>query len=319
MLNYGIMFRSDGSQYKWNSHSLGAFDKCPRYYQYSVIEGWDYNDRSVHLIFGAHYANALEHYYHLTADGATREEAIRETVRFALTETWDHERKIPNTTHVDGSPVPGARIPGTGTPWTSDHIKDRFTLLRSIIWYFEEFRDDLPVLWFDGKPAVEWKFAFDIDDGNLLVGTMDRVISYAGSPWIMDQKTSGAQLNSRFFSGFNPHTQVSQYTFVGRAIFDQPIPGVIIDATQVAAGFNRYAREPIYRTPSQLNEWYDGAMETTEAANKAIRENRFKMNAESCGNYGGCQYRGICSKSPETRRNFLHGDFTQTRPEREPE
>ena len=35
------------------------------------------------------------------------------------------------------------------------------------------------------------------------------------------------------------------------------------------------------------------------------------MNPSSCGNYGGCEFRHICSKSPQVREMFLKGDFSK--------
>jgi hypothetical protein len=288
--NYGQMFTPSGEQFKWNSHSLGAFDTCARYYLYSVIEGWEYPDPSVHLVFGGHYADSLQEYYLCVAGGATREEAIRQTIRSAMVKTWDQE---------------------TGLPWETDHAKDRFTLIRTLVWYFEEFSDDLPVMTFNGEPGVEVKFAFDLNDGNVLVGMLDRVVTYMGTPWIMDQKTTGTTLTPKFFLQFDPHMQVSQYTFAGKAILDAPIQGVIIDGVQIAVGFSRYARSPIYRTDSQLNEWYDSAMLLIERAQHAVREQQFPMSPSACGNYGGCQFREICSRSPEVRRNFLAARFVK--------
>ncbi len=305
MLDYGIMFEASGRQFKWNSHSIGAFQKCPRYYQYAVVEGWQPRDKSVHLRFGGHYADAMQAYYLNRAKGMDRQEAIAATIRKALTDTWDYDLD------EEGNP-----IPGTGQPWQTDHIKDRFTLIRTLVWYFEEYRDDIPVLQLNVAPAVELKFSLAVDNDYFFVGTLDRGISYNKQPWIMDQKTTSFLLGPKYFNSFSPNNQVSQYTFAGRMIFNEPVPGVLIDATQIAQGFSRFSRAPIYRTTSQLNEWYDTALASMESANTAIKEQAFHMNAESCGNYGGCAFRDICSKSPESRTNFLKGAFVQEKPGR---
>lgn len=303
MLDYGNQFDEDGLQYVWNSHSLSSWLKCPRYYQYTVIEG--YRGRNTHFEFGGWYAGALQTFYTARAAGADREEAIRAAVRFALIESWNHDRD-----------PEGVRIPGTGAPWDSAHnLKDRGTLIRTIVWYFEEFKTDLPVLTFNGAPAVELRVSLEIDDGLILAGTLDRVVTYDDSPWVMDQKTTGTTITPRYFEQWKPNTQMSTYTFLGNATFAESVRGVVIDAAQIAVGFTRFTRGTTARTNGELEEWYDGAMSAFHAARAATREQRFPMNPESCHNYGGCAFRQICSRSPEVRKNFLAAAFTQQKKE----
>jgi hypothetical protein len=33
------------------------------------------------------------------------------------------------------------------------------------------------------------------------------------------------------------------------------------------------------------------------------------MNLSACGNYGGCPFRELCSRSPKVRENFLKSDY----------
>lgn len=299
MLDYGDQFDANGLQFLWNSHSLSAWLKCPRYYQYTILDG--YRGTNVHFNFGGWYAGALETFYRERARGADRETAIREAVRFALIESWGHERN-----------EAGERIPGTGTPWYSAHTdKDRGTLLRTIVWYFEEFREDLPILTFNGAPAVELRVTLDIDDGLVLAGTLDRIVSYDGSPFVMDQKTTSKTITPAYFEQWKPNTQMSTYSYLATATFPEPVKGVVIDAAQIAVGFSRFSRGTTHRTVSELEEWYDGAITAMHAARKATAERHFPLNPESCHHYGGCAFRRVCSRSPEVRKNFLAADFTR--------
>lgn len=300
MSGYGEMFTPEGIQFRWNSHSILDAETCLRKYQYLHIEKWRPRSHSVHLWFGGIFANAMQRYYLARADGADREAAIDAAVELALIESWDHERD-----------AEGNRIPGTGGPWESpDPSKDRFTLIRGIVWYFEEYRNDIEVVSINGAPAVETRFELDLDNGNTLVGTLDRLVRYdEDSLFIMDQKTSKAVLDARYFNGYKPDMQMSAYTFAGRAVFQMPIQGIVIDAMQTGVGFSRFARGLTFRADSELEEWYATAMYHIEAAQRATREQHFPMNTASCGNYGGCMFRKICAKSPEVRANFLKGDF----------
>lgn len=285
----------DGVQFAWSATTIKWAETCPRYYQLSMIEGWHSRASSAHLIFGGHYATALEHFHKWMAEGMDREQATREVVREALINTWEREGEAPG-------------------PWTSDHnLKNRDNLIRSIVWYLEQFRDDAakPVILSDGKPAVELSFNLPVDNDIVFVGHIDRLADYADNLYIQDQKTTGTTLSARYFEQYSPDTQMSLYTFAGSAVFGIPVKGVMIDAAQIAVGFTRFERGFTFRTSEQLTEWYDSAMYTILKTQELTRENHFPMNPSACGNYGGCVFRGVCSKSPGARKNFLAADFIQ--------
>jgi hypothetical protein len=300
----------DGVQFAWDSTSIKSFDTCPRYYYYKHIEGWYTFGKSVHLRFGAIYATALEHYAKHRALGMERDAAIVEVVHEALIATWDY-----SYTSVEAAQKqdPLARIEGSGKPWDSgDTHKTRSTLIRTIVWYFEHFEDDLEVIKLsNGKPAVEYSFKLPVENDIIFCGHIDKLVEYGGSPMVMDQKTTKSTVGHYYFDQFAPDVQMSMYTFAGKIIYDMPIKGVIIDAAQVAINFTRFERGVTFRTDSQLNEWYDNVMSTIERAQHAARENHFPMNTTACGNYGGCDFRHICSKAPEVRNQFLAGNFTR--------
>lgn len=283
MSTYGPQFSPKGIQTVWNASAITDWLKCPRYYQYRWLDQWEEQTQSPHLVFGSIFAEALLVYYKSLAADAEREDAIRASVRFA----WDKSRG-----------------------WDSTHnLKNRFTLLRTLVWYFEEYKDDLPVHSDINGPAVERVFRIEIDNGNALVGTLDRVVVYSDALWIMDQKTTGSALGPHYFREWDLSSQMFNYTFAGQMLFGEAISGVIIDAAQIGAGFTRFARNPTYRTRSQLAEWYDETLLHIEDAQRATREQHFPRRLTSCSMYGGCAFAQICSKSPESRKNFLAGSF----------
>lgn len=290
----------DGVQFAWDATCISAYQKCPRYYQFAYLEGWRPNLESPHLTFGKHYADALEHYFKHIATGATSDEALRKVVHQALIDTWEYERD------EDGLP-----IDGTGEPWDSLHnTKTRETLIRSIVWYFDHFEDDpAPTITLpDGTPAVEYSFSLPVDNDVVFCGHIDRLVDYNGT-YVMDQKTSGTKITPRYYEGYTPDVQMSMYTWAGKIIFDLPVKGVIIDAAQIAVGFTEFSRGFVPRPKQSLDEWYDNTMATIEHAREATRNNTFRMNPQSCGNYGGCQFRKVCSRIPEHHPNLLAADF----------
>lgn len=300
-------FDAAGIQYAWDATSLKWADTCPRLYQY-YREGWQTPHRSVHLWFGGIYASSLELFHKLSANGTPREDAIREVIRFALIESWDHDR--------DDS---GTRIEGTGGPTTFDHAtKSRETLIRTLVWYFDFFIEDTfsTYITTEGKPAVEFSFKLPVDNGVVFCGHIDRLaVDHESNIFVHDQKTTATTLSPYYFKQFKPDLQLGfMYPFAGRAIYNIPIKGVIVDAAQIAVGFSKFARAPVLTTESELNESYNEVMELIERTRGYARENHFPRRPASCNNYGGCAFREVCSRPSSVRENFLKADFVKREP-----
>lgn len=296
-------FDASGAQFAWDSTSIKLAETCLYKYHLKMHQAWGPERKSAHLIFGGLYATALEHYHKAVAAGVDRDQATRDVVHEALCDTWEYE------TDEAGEP-----IPETGGPWESDHnLKTRGNLIRSIVWYLDQFRDDpcTTVILSTGEAAVEYSFKLPVDNDIIFAGHLDRLVEYSDHLYVQDQKTSGTTITSRFFDGFNPDTQMSMYTWAGKTIFNVPVKGVMIDAAQIAVGFTRFERGFTFRADDQLGEWYDGAMHTIELARHATHEGYFPMNPSSCGNYGGCEFRFACSKAPSVREQFLKGDYVK--------
>jgi len=321
-------FLAPGVQFAWDSTSLGWFKECPRKYYYSMIEGYRSRGESVHLKFGILYHNALELYdkcragvvernHNFTKDGIEydvpvcevmdHDEACNYVVRDLLIETWDRE---------------------TNSPWASDHnLKNRDNLVRSVVWYLEQFGDDndpaTTVILQNGRPAVELSFRFEVDDGLMLSGHLDRVVEFMGGHYVMDRKTSTTTISSYYFDQYQPDNQMSLYSYAAQVIYQTPVRGVIIDAAQIAVGFTRFERGMTYRTPAQLEEWLNDtrayvwqAQAMGERMQSRVAQGKdavgaWPMNDKSCHKYGGCVFRDICSKDPHVRQIFLDSDYVR--------
>lgn len=293
-----------GGQYIWDSTSLKLATTCLRKYQYKLIDGWTGLQPSPHLIFGQHYATALEHYHKHIALGVAEDEALYLIVKEVMFNTWSHDYD------PEGFP-----IPETGAPWLStDQYKTRENLVRTIVWYLDEFGADDAMQTYilsDGKPAVEHSYKLPIDNGIVLSGHIDRLVEYSGDLYVTDNKTTKSAISPYYFRQFDLDIQMSGYTFAGKMIYNLPVKGVIIDAAQIAIGFSRFGRAPTMRSEDQLNEWLDETMGTIETARKAFTEQRFPRNLTSCSDYGGCEFREICSVPRDHRAAFLKGNFNK--------
>ena len=181
-----LSFDETGFQWAWDSTSLSSFVTCPRKYYYSMLQGWTAQQKSVHLIFGGHYASALEHFHKHRAAGVDYDTALRLVVREALEATWDYEKDAPQD-------------------WMHTS-KTRDTLIRSIVWYLEHYRDDpmQTVILSDGRAAVEYSFSIDLDETYTYCGHIDRLVNYGGDIYVQDQKAQPLSENILTPGGWRP-------------------------------------------------------------------------------------------------------------------
>lgn len=285
-------------QIAWDSTSLGALKKCPRFYQLSIIEGFAPKRESIDLRFGLHYHAALERYDHRRSAGDGHETALRFVVQYALEVTWDAT---------------------LGRPWDSgDNNKNRFTLIRSIVFYLDRFGADDPfetIQLASGKPAIELSFRLTLDyeshqtgEKFILCGHLDRLAKHQDQIYIMDRKTTKRTLNEYYFDQFSPDNQFSLYPFAGQIVYSVPLRGIIADAAQIMVEDTRFERMPIGRTESQLTEWHRDLGFWLTTAQMHARANYWPMNDKACF---GCQFRPICSKPESVRAQWLAAEFTR--------
>ncbi len=296
-----------------DSTSLKAFKNCPRYYYYSIVQGFQTRTESVHLTFGLLMHQSLEHYHHGKARGQSHADAMDFALSFALKATWNKDLK---------------------RPWDSgDSYKNRYTLLRSVVGYLDKYGENdalETVVLASGKPAVELSFSFQsgfvsrtTGEDFLFSGHLDRLATLNGAAYIADVKTSKSELNARFWAGHNPSTQFGMYLLAGQIVYKLPVQGLIVDGAQVLVGESRFDRHLITKDQFQMDEYYRGTgqwLERMEAAadealdiSKSIMPSTvtdaYPMNEESCTKYLGCDFQSICARSPHQRGQWLETGF----------
>lgn len=282
-----------GIQYAWDSTSLGWLKECPRKYYYYMVRGLVPARHAHDLEFGIVYHSALETFDKARSRGEDFQSAARLAVRSALVQSK----------HWDKPPPP----------------KTREALIRSIVWYLEEFKSDQleTVILSNGVPAVELSFSFEVPvevAGRpvVLCGHLDKIVrDYSGREFVLDRKTTRRTLAPSYFSQFNPDNQMSFYVIAGRVLYSRPITGVIIDATQVAVTFSRFSRGFVHRSEPSINEWLNDLRYWVNTSVRFVEASHWPMNDKACHNYGGCPFRLLCRSSPEVRENFISGNYIQ--------
>lgn len=295
-----------GLQLAWDSTSIGAAKKCARYYQYEIVLGFRGRGDNVHLTFGIIMHKARELYDHAKCALKSHDEAVLVAVVYAMKATWikdglGERQWDPSKDGYDGN-------------------KSRETLIRSIVWYLDKFeRDPLQtIVLASGKPAVELSFRFSMGlqveatgEQYQLCGHMDRLASMNGVNYIVDLKTTEGTIGSYWFDKFNPHNQFSTYLYASQIVLAAPVRDLIVDGIQVAKGFTRPQRGIVHRDAHQLDEWFGDVQRLVVQYERYAVDRYWPMNDIACDLYGGCKFRGICSKSPGNRMKYLKAEFKQ--------
>lgn len=285
-------------QIAWDSTSLTLLQECPRKYYYVMLKNWAAPGLAIDLDFGIAFHEALEAYQHNRYSGADHDEAVLSGTRTCL--SWDDSPYVDDKKYA---------------------LKNRHTLARTFVWHSEQYKDDsfkvITTTNIDGKtvPAVELSFRLPLGieapggDEFWLCGHLDSVGIFQGDLYFMDHKTTRYSLDQKYFSQFNPNTQMTNYFAATQVIFEQPAKGGILNAAQLLVNGTRFARQMISRTPDQMLEWGRALQWWLRQAQRFAEEEYYPMNTNSCGNYGGCAFRPICSKDPSVREAFLSGDY----------
>lgn len=278
---------------------LGLLKTCPRKFKYIIIDGYRPRGFAAHLAFGTAVHKVKEVYDKDKAQGLSHEDALFNAVRFCISYGYrDHNNVF--------YPYDAA--------FTAEPTKTRDTLLRSMIWFLDQFKNDnaKTVILANGKPAVELSFKinlpdFPTPDGDpfILCGHLDRLVTIDDDYYFIDTKTSKSALTPYFFAQFNPNNQMSLYFTAAQLTLSEPAKGGIIDAMQVGVGFTRFARHPINRTRGQQREWLQTTYTWLDLATRYAAEDNWPMNDTSCSDFGGCPFRSICALDPSHRDNFL--------------
>ena len=301
-------------QFAWDSTCLGMIKTCPRLYQYTMIDGYVGKGESIHLRFGQEYHQALQDYDIARAEGIDHEDAIHSSISELVRRTHDWS--------VDETVKPGK-------------YKNRQTLVSLVVDYLDHYVDDPAETYIksDGKPAVELSFRFELDWGPeaknhagtdfttgkdlwhqpyLLCGHMDRVVSFNDQLFVMDHKTTITTPSQYYFDQYEPHNQMTLYTIAGQVVLNAPVKGVIVRAAQILLDKeNRFVSGFTLRTADQLDEWMNDLRLHLERAEEYATRGYWPMNDTACDKFGGCKFRGVCSKSPSVREIYLKSDFEQ--------
>ena len=264
----------------WDATKISALKRCPQYFQYSILDRWQPAEGNVHLAFGAGLAKALEIFYGF----ADRETGMLEAVRHCM----------------------GVKMP-------PDNNKNRITLVRTLVWYLDEYASDEIYTLSDGSAGVEVSFEVDVTDDIVFCGHLDTVVTKGGELYVVDQKTSKNTISRYFFDQWKLSDQMAMYSFVAKEVLGSPIRGVIIDGIQIAVGFTAFHRDLVQYPKERIDEWLRDTLwyiDNWNASNGCPPPRNFS----SCPLFGGCRFRKICQQAGSVREQHLKQDFEKVEP-----
>ena len=277
-------------RHRWSPTALNDFCKCPRYFELVQVGGWGRPD-NVDLLFGSALHEGLWAYHERCAGG--RGNPLYDAIRVAL--------------------AAGAELPFDG----EETVKTRPNLVRALIEWADSYGYDTPgwlPLLPEASPANEVPFELDLDmetpNGTpyKLYGVLDRVVTLRGKPAIIDSKSTKYSMGSFYFKRFKPDTQISLYSGAGSMLFHGYKGTVFIDAFFVS----KIAGVEVFRGELAVHDGLEAIEDAKfwiKQAERCAVAGYYPMNRTSCGLYGGCMFRGVCSAPKSTRHSILEQEF----------
>lgn len=277
-------------QVVWDASSLETFITCPTKYKYGYIDNLrSLRGRNAASYWGTAFHDGIEAYDTALFYEVSRGDAVDFAVH-TVVERYGHTLQ--------------------GADNTSRNLD---TLIRAVVWYDAHYADDKyeTIASPDGTPALEEKFTVPLWDGkHRLSGRIDALKSFENTLYVFDHKTTTTTIGEYYFKDFRPSFQFICYIWAVRQFVEQPVRGVIINACQTAAGFARFGRSIYQVNEAELLEFEKEMTTYMEMADDMADASYWPRNPSSCGKYGGCDFRNVCSQSPEFRPTWLAEDFT---------
>jgi len=149
------------------------------------------------------------------------------------------------------------------------------------------------------------------------VGRFDGIVTYLGSLWLLEHKTTG-QLGPSYQQGLQMSRQARAYMYGVKKILatnnyeGPPLKGVLFDVTKFAAQveFNRFG---VLIHDAYLREWEEETYDLVAQIRQSWTSTRKPTkNTKSCTKYGQCPYIDLCQAwagKDKTDKPGLVGNF----------
>lgn len=265
----------------FDSSMVDELKSCETKYNLTYQEEWKPKGLSVHLHAGASFAHALEHtrkaYY---VEGLSEDTAIARGLAALIQYYGDYE-------------------------CPSDSAKSCERMCGAFEFYWANYpltdEQNEPIKLSDGRRAIEFSFAEPLPithpvSGNplLYVGRMDAINAYAGGAYITDEKTT-TQLGASWSRQWDLRAQFTGYTWACQKAGVR-VDGCIVRGVSILKTKYETQQAITYRPQWMVDQWYEELLFWLERAKLAWASRSYLHNfGHSCAEYGGCQYRQVCT------------------------
>lgn len=274
-----------------DSTALTTFMTCPRKYFYRIVLGFTPKETPPYFSFGAAYHKFREILTRSSqdiVDGKQRSagEAFLIALEAALTYAKKH--------HKD---------PKVGTSFdflTTERLK--LSCIKAYeVWLKERKLGQIIVL------EAEQPFVLQLSDGRWITGRCDELISWSGSLWARDFKTS-SKTGPWYERGLEPNDQFTRYTYATSKLSGRRVKGMVVEVL-----YNTKKEGPKFevymtgRTPGQLEVWEREHSWWADVIDKSRKEDCWPMNPKSCTM---CEFHNVCKTTTESAQmSKLRADF----------
>ncbi len=280
-----------------NSSLLSAFRSCPRKAELEFVQHWRPKNLSVHLHAGGAYAAGLEaarKAYYL--DGKGLGESEEEGLRALLLAYGDYE-------------------------CPEDSAKSLNRMAGAMEFYLERYPLDsdiaVPVTLSDGLKGIEFSFVEPLPvlhpvtgQPLLFSGRMDMLVEYAGSVFLLDDKTTSS-LGASWPKQFDMRSQFTAYTWLANCA-GYPVNGALVRGVSILKTRYDTMQALTYRPKWMVDRWLTQTIRDLERMKGMWEAGYYDYNLdESCNSYGACQFKQVClSLDPEP---WLRGSFERVK------
>ena len=218
-----------------DSSKLTDYLRCPRYYFYRHILGWEFEGKNINLIFGESWHRAKESILINGTDDVSLAAAMQSFMKYY---------RQYYTEHTDLGNYP--KNPGNA--------------LQALVEYRQQYgsNSEYKVVEIAGKPATEIYGTVPISDDRLYHFRIDAIVqNERGKFLFIDHKTSGSDRDI-YRKAYNLSMQMLAYYHVINCMYPpEQVEGGSVELTIFRKKGNLNIRIPIKKTLAMMDEWLD--------------------------------------------------------------
>lgn len=266
-----------------NSSSIDLIQSCRKKAFFALERNLRGTEQSDALVFGSALHKALEAFYSAPILGNER----------AITVSQVQDVFEKNANGLAELPDSEKRSVANGKKIISNYIAT--------------YKNDPWVVVVDSHgPVVERSFELESSvPGVTIHGQIDCLLQNVETKEIVvcDHKTSSS-LGADFLNRVKPNIQFSIYTWAANQLGFK-VDQVMVNGIQVAKTKADLLRVFTKRDQNDFDEMFETINDSVVLWKQAKASKIWPMNSSSCGQWGGCQYKEICSFSRDTRESAI--------------